>query len=121
MGMLTYARLKRDRRKFLAMTGLTLKEFKLLLPAFEQAYRKRYERAKSLASRKRKRRIGGGRRAVLQTAEQKLLFILVYQKTYLSIATTSCRVFRPGSNQANSHDIVRGCAEKQARGHGRVP
>ena len=82
MGMLTYARLKRDRRKFLAMTGLTLKEFKLLLPAFEQAYRKRYERAKSLASRKRKRRIGGGRRAVLQTAEQKLLFILVYQKTY---------------------------------------
>lgn len=80
--MLTYARLKRDRRKFLAMTGLTVKEFKLLLPAFETAYQQRYAREKTQAGRKRKRRIGGGRRAVLQTAEQKLLFILVYQKTY---------------------------------------
>lgn len=80
--MLTYARLKRDRRKFLAMTGLTPKEFQMLLPAFEKAYWQRYEPEKALAGRKRQRRKGGGRRAVLQTAEQKLLFILVYQKTY---------------------------------------
>jgi hypothetical protein len=80
--MLTYARLKRDRRKFLAMTGLTVKEFKLLLPAFERAYPQGSAQEKTQAGRKRKRRIGAGRRAVLQSAEQKLLFILVYQKTY---------------------------------------
>ncbi len=80
--MLSYAQLKRNRRKLLAMTGLTLKEFKLLLPAFETAYKERYARRKTLAGQKRKRRKGGGRHAVLETIEQKLLFILVYQKTY---------------------------------------
>ena len=32
--MLEFARLKQNRRKFLALTGLTLKEFNALLPAF---------------------------------------------------------------------------------------
>jgi len=80
--MLNYTKLKRDRRKFLALTGLTLKEFKALLPAFEKAYRKRYAPERTLTGRKRKRGVGGGRCGVMKTAEQKLLFILVYQKTY---------------------------------------
>ena len=80
--MLDYAQLKRDRRKFLAMTGLTLKEFQTLLPAFEKAYRKRQPAEKTLAGRKRKRRAGGGRAGSLKGIEQKLLFILVHQKTY---------------------------------------
>src|SRR3990170_5318953 len=80
--MIEYAKLKRNRRKFLAMTGLTLKEFQALLPAFDKAYRHRYAHNKTLAGRKRKRQFGGGRRSTLDTPEQKLLFILVYQKTY---------------------------------------
>lgn len=80
--MIEYAKLKRDRRKFLALTGLTFKEFQALLPAFEKAYRQRYAHDKTLAGRKRKRKIGGGRRGALDTSEQKLLLILVYQKTY---------------------------------------
>jgi len=40
--MLTYTELRRNRRKFLALTGLTPKEFKLLLPAFERAYARRF-------------------------------------------------------------------------------
>ena len=80
--MLDYTKLKRDRRKFLALTGLTLKEFQALLPAFEKAYWKRYAPEKTLTGRKRKRQIGGGRCGVIKPAEQKLLFILVYQKTY---------------------------------------
>src|SRR3990170_8226527 len=80
--MIEYAKLKRNRRKFLAMTGLTLKEFQALLPAFDKAYRHRYAHHKTLAGRKRKRQFGGGRRSTLDTPEQKLLFILVYQKTY---------------------------------------
>lgn len=80
--MLTFTTLKRDRRKFLALTGLTLKEFKVLLPAFADAYHTRYAGRKTLAGRKRKRNLGGGRRGQLAAMEQKLLFILVYQKTY---------------------------------------
>jgi hypothetical protein len=80
--MLDYTQLKGDRRKFLALTGLTLREFQALLPAFERAYRKRYPPEKTLAKRKRKRRMGAGRQGVLKPVEQKLLFILVYQKTY---------------------------------------
>lgn len=80
--MLEYTRLRHDRRKFLAMTGLTLKEFQALLPAFEKAYPQRHSSEKTLTGRKRKRRAGGGRSSALKTVEQKLLFILVYQKTY---------------------------------------
>jgi|SRR5919108_1433034 hypothetical protein len=80
--MLDYRMLQRDRRKFLAFTGLTLKEFKALLSAFAEAYRRKYVSHKTLAGQKRKRQAGGGRRGLLPTTEQKLLFILVYLKAY---------------------------------------
>ena len=80
--MLAYKMLKEERRKFLALTGLTLKEFKALLPSFAEAYRRRYAGHKTLAGKKRKRQAGGGRRGMLGAAEQKLLFILVYLKAY---------------------------------------
>lgn len=80
--MLEYTKLKRNRRKFLALTGLTAKEFKALLPGFDQVYRRRYKSDQTLAGQKRKRQAGGGRAGQLTTVEQKLLFILVYQKTY---------------------------------------
>ncbi len=80
--MLDYRRVRRDRRKFLALTGLTLKEFKALLPTFVEAYQRRYPPEKTVAGRKRKRHRGGGRQGRLSTAEQQLLFILVYQKAY---------------------------------------
>ena len=80
--MLDYETVRKDRRKFLALTGLTVKEFRVLLPAFVTAYDQRQLRASSAHSRGRKRQAGGGRLGRLQTAEQKLLFILVYQKTY---------------------------------------
>ena len=80
--MLEYKKLKRNRRKFLALTGLTDKEFKELLPEFDQAYQQQYDRNKTLARRERKRKIGGGRKGMLKAPEQRLLFILVYQKTY---------------------------------------
>jgi Helix-turn-helix of DDE superfamily endonuclease/DDE superfamily endonuclease len=80
--MLDYPQVKRDRRKFLALTGLTLKEFKVLLPAFVEAYQGHYPPEKTVAGQKRQRQCGGGRQGRLATAEQQLLFILVYQKTY---------------------------------------
>lgn len=80
--MLEYSTLQRERRKFLAFTGLTLKEFKALLPAFTRAYCRKYASHKTLAGKKRQRQVGGGRRGLLPTPEQKLLFILVYLKAY---------------------------------------
>jgi DDE superfamily endonuclease len=80
--MLTYTKLKRNRRKCVALTGLTPKEFSALLPAFARAYAERYPADKTMTGQPRKRQGGGGRKGVLQEAEQKLLFILVHQKTY---------------------------------------
>ena len=66
--MLEYKALKKERRKFLALTGLTLKEFKALLPAFAEAYRRQYAGPKTLAGKKpaapsrwrAARHVGGG-------------------------------------------------------------
>ncbi|MGL4609361.1 MAG: transposase family protein [Trueperaceae bacterium] len=80
--MLRYEEVRRDKRKFLALTSLTDKEFKDVLPHFAQAYAEVYENNRTLAGKKRKRAVGGGRKSVLDETEQKLLFILVYQKDY---------------------------------------
>ena len=80
--MLTYSELKRNRRKFLALTGLTPKEFQLLLPAFDRAYVRRFPATLTLGGTKRQRKRGGGRKTSLDSPDQKLLFALVYLKTY---------------------------------------
>jgi len=80
--MLEFTALKKDRRKFLALTGLTFKEFDELLSPFTAAYQRRAVRDRTLKGHPRQRATGGGRRSVLESMEQKLLFILVYQKTY---------------------------------------
>jgi hypothetical protein len=80
--VLEYKRLKKDRRRLLALTGLTHKEFVALHQAFRTAYVIMYAGAKTADGRVRKRQVGGGRKGQLRTTEQKLLFSLVYQKTY---------------------------------------
>ena len=98
--MIKYTELKRDRRKFLALTGLTLIEFKSLLPAFVEAYECKYPHDRTLAGRKRKRQHGGGCRGALDTAEQKLLFILIYHKTY-PLQVVLGELFGIGQSDAN--------------------
>lgn len=81
--MLTYAQLKEKPREFLAATGLTIDEFERILPVFRQklaALAPPPERTKS--GQIRKRRAGAGPHEKLRTVEDKLLFILVYHKTY---------------------------------------
>ena len=80
--MLTYAELKRNPRKCVALTGLTPKEFEVLLPAFTRAYAEHYPIEKTVSGKPRKRQAGGGRKGGLPEPEQKLLFVLVYQKAY---------------------------------------
>ena len=80
--MITYAELQGNRRKFAALTGLTLPEFRLLLPAFARAYERLYPPDRTAAGRPRRRSAGGGRRGALHPPEQKLLFLLVYLRIY---------------------------------------
>ncbi len=69
-----HAKLKDDRCNFLALMGLTPKEFQLPWPAFEQALQRRYPAKKTLAGISRQRRERGGRKSVLDPPEQKLLY-----------------------------------------------
>src|SRR2546428_2998381 len=79
--MLTNTTLQDRPREFLAATGLTHAEFAHLLPAFATAYALLYPSEKTLEGKPRQRRAGGGATGTLPQMEDKLLFILVFQKT----------------------------------------
>jgi hypothetical protein len=80
--MLEYGVVKRNKTRLLALTGLTVKEFEELLPYFQRAYSKKHEGPRLANGEPRQRAVGGGRGGALKASEQKLLFILVYLKTY---------------------------------------
>lgn len=95
--MLRYAVLKKRPKDLLALTGLARREFEELLPVFE--------RVLSKPSPRRKRRLrapGGGRKPVLATAEDKLLFILVYLKAY-PLQTVQAQLFGMSQQSANRY------------------
>ena len=77
--MLEYATLKKKPQKLLALTGLTQREIQEILPAFEEVLA---DRLPVVKAKKRRRAEGGGRKPKLISVEDKLLFILVYTKTY---------------------------------------
>ena len=97
--MLVYQRLKKQRRQLLALTGLTAKEFGMLLPVFAELY----EQARADTTQRgtvRQRAVGGGRKGQLRTAAQKLLFILVYPKAY-PLQTLLGEVFELSQSRVN--------------------
>jgi hypothetical protein len=98
--MLNYDTLKDRPRDFLAATSLSLDEFHQLLPAFQDAYVQRYPHELTRTGKPRQRRTGGGAKGVLQHLEDKLLFILVYQKTH-PLQTMHALQFAMSQPQAN--------------------
>jgi hypothetical protein len=98
--MLTYEELKENPRKFVSFTSLTPDEFELLLPAFERAYLRRYPVSKTKIGSRRRRKVGAGRKGALASIEQKLLFALVYQKSY-PLQSVMGELFGMGQSQAN--------------------
>ena len=80
--MVTYSRLRHHQQDFLALTGMTVLEFESLLPAFSRAYERLHPADRTATNQPRQRAVGGGRIGALQEPEQKLLFLLVYLKTY---------------------------------------
>lgn len=79
--MLSYQKLKTNPIRLLAVTSLTAEEFEHLLPAFQAAYEKKYPTETTLAGKPRQRGAGGGAKGRLDQFQERLLFMLVYQKT----------------------------------------
>lgn len=98
--MLIYAKLKRNQRRCVALTGLTPKEFEVLLLAFTRAYAKHYPVERTMTGQPRQRQVGGGRKGGLAEMEQKLLFILVHQKAY-PLQTLLGEVFEVSQSRVN--------------------
>jgi DDE superfamily endonuclease/Helix-turn-helix of DDE superfamily endonuclease len=97
--MLTYEGLKKKPKEFLAATSHTVEEFEYMLPEFSECYRKKYSRL-TVAGKARQRQSGGGSKGTLVQMEDKLLFILVYQKTY-PLQTMQGLHFDLGQSSAN--------------------
>jgi hypothetical protein len=97
--MLTYETLKKKPKELLALTGLARREVEALLPVFESALRAAEEQTTSKA-KKRQRAPGGGRKPGLATVEDKLLFVLVYTKTY-PLQVVHGKLFEMSQSSAN--------------------
>jgi hypothetical protein len=80
--MLKYEDLKDRPKELLAVTGLKLEEMTSLLVAFAEAYAEAYAVDRTMEGQPRQRSKGGGNKANVAKLEDKLLFILIYEKTY---------------------------------------
>lgn len=80
--MLNYAELKPKGKEFQAATSLKVEEFEALVPAFKKAYEEAYVNTTTAEGEVRRRKAGGGVKGRLANIADKLLFILVYVKTY---------------------------------------
>jgi len=98
--MVTYKTLSTQSQSFLAMTGLTLAEFRDLLPAFERAYDRIHPLDQTAYGHPRQGWFGAGRHSVLSPSEDKLQFLLVYLKTY-PLQVVLGQLFGISTSQAN--------------------
>jgi Helix-turn-helix of DDE superfamily endonuclease len=80
--MLTYDDLKHKPRELLAATSLKQDEFESLLVSFEKVYKEAQPKDRTQTGQPRQRKVGAGNKSNLQPIADKLLFILVYHKTY---------------------------------------
>lgn len=67
-----------------SLTGVSIKQFDIILSAFTFVYEEMQEKAyeESVKSGKRQRRLGGGQKGKLREMADKLLFVLYYFKVY---------------------------------------
>src|SRR5512143_1334490 len=98
--MLCYDHLKDRPWDFLAATGLTVAEFKWLLPAFEPAYEDLYPRHLTAEGTERQRQAGGGAKGEQAGWQATLSRILLAQKTP-RLQTRQALHFRLSQPQAN--------------------
>ena len=95
-----YAEVSGKELKFLDMTSLTEEEFKELVPGFEKAYQERMKEYCLDGKKRTGRKYTRYRNSPLPTAEDRLLFILVYVKTN-SLQVVQGELFGMGQQKAN--------------------
>jgi len=98
--MIRFEKLKNNPQLFKSFTGLNLKAFNQLLPAFRRAYEEALERRDEQREEPRQRKRGGGRKGALPGIEDKLVFILCYFRLY-PIQVLQGYLFGMGQPQAN--------------------
>jgi Helix-turn-helix of DDE superfamily endonuclease/DDE superfamily endonuclease len=98
--MINYRTLSSQPQALLALTGLTNAEFGDLLPAFREAYDRARPADRTAAGLPRQRWFGAGRPSALSDDADKLLFVLVYLKTY-PLQVVLGKLFGISTSQAN--------------------
>lgn len=98
--MISYQQVKTQPTLFKSFTGLTVKAFAELFPAFRQAYQGQLDRRDEQREEPRERQPGGGRKGALTTLEDKLVFILCYFRLY-PVQVLQGYLFGMGQSQAN--------------------
>jgi Helix-turn-helix of DDE superfamily endonuclease len=86
--------------EFLDLTSLTLDEFQLLVPPFEAAFQAHMREWRLDGKPRTARRLTVYQNCLLATPEDRLLFILVYLKTY-ALQVVQERLFGMGQSKAN--------------------
>ena len=100
MSGLRYAEVSQRELKFLDMTSLTVEEFGELVPSFEEAFQERMQEWRLDGKRRSGRGYTTYANCPLPTAEDRLLFILVYLKTNV-LQVVQGELFGLPQNKAN--------------------
>jgi hypothetical protein len=100
MGMLRFADLQTRPTEMLDLTSLTLKEFQELVPYFEAAFQAHMAEWRLDGQLRTARRYTTYQNCPLPTPEDRLLFILVYLKTY-PLQVVQGRLFGMGQSKAH--------------------
>ena len=80
MSKLRYTDIKSKERELLALTGLTVDEFEPLIPEFEKTFQAHMAEWRFDGQRRTKRKYTTYQNSPLPTAEDRLLFVLLYLK-----------------------------------------
>jgi len=80
MSKLSYAEIKLKANAFLALTGLTVAEFELLVPEFEKAFQAHMSKWRLDGKRRTQRRYKTYENCPLPSAEDRFLLVLSYVK-----------------------------------------
>src|SRR5215216_4814369 len=100
MGNLRFTDLQTRPLEVLDLTSLTLDEFRRLVPPFEAAFQAHMARWRFNGQPRTARRYTTYKNCTLPTPEDRLLFILVYLKTY-ALQVVQGRLFGMGQSKAH--------------------
>jgi hypothetical protein len=100
MGNLRFAEVQTRPMEFLDLTSLTMKEFRELVPPFESAFQAHMTHWRLDGKPRIARRYTTYTNCPLPTPEDRLLFILVYLKTY-PLQVVQGRLFGMGQSKAH--------------------